>query len=285
MPVHNNALAVSFALLSAVTIAVGTVWRHHILRAGLHHTEANSSPLGAMRRPQWWLSILLAFVAYGLQAVALAFGSLLVVQPILVLSLMFTLVLAARVERRPMEPAETLWAFVLTACVGVVVVLGRPLPGERLAPAWEWAAAIGAGVVACATIFALAYRRSPAAQALLYGIVCGAVFGYLAVFSKVAVDAFAAGGLPAMLSTWQFWAMVVSSLFGTVVQQYAFGAGVLSRSLPAMKIVEPLIALFLGLSILGEYLQVESVFGWLVMGASIGGMLVATGMLARKPVA
>ncbi|MBA4506340.1 hypothetical protein H0H28_13700, partial [Corynebacterium sanguinis] len=56
-------------------------------------------------------------------------------------------------------------------------------------------------------------------------------------------------------------------------------------SLPAMKIVEPLIALFLGLSILGEYLQVESVFGWLVMGASIGGMLVATGMLARKPVA
>ncbi|SDM05472.1 hypothetical protein SAMN04488535_1735 [Corynebacterium mycetoides] len=284
MAVHNNALAVTFALLSAVTIAVGTVWRHHILRAGLGHAEANRFPLASLRRPQWWMSIALAFVAYGLQALALAFGSLLVVQPILVLSLMFTLVLAARVERRVMDADEALWALVLTISVGVVVVLGRPLPGQHGAPAWEWAAVTAVGLLACAGTFAYASTRSPATQALLYGVVCGVVFGYLAVFSKVAVDAFASGGVAAMIGTWQFWAMVATSLVGTAVQQYAFGAGVLSRSLPAMKIAEPLVAFYLGWSILGEKMQVASVFGWAVMVASISCMLVATAMLARKPV-
>ncbi|AWB83199.1 DMT family transporter [Corynebacterium liangguodongii] len=282
---HSNVLAVTFALASALTIAVGTVWRHHILRTGLSHTEANASPLGSLRSAQWWASLCLAFVAYGLQALALGFGSLLVVQPILVLSLMFTLVLSARVERRRMDTGEALWALALTACVGVVIVLGRPVPGQRVAAWWEWAAAIAVGAIACALVVAAAYRRPPYAQALLYGIVCGAVFGYLAVFSKVAVDAFAAGGLPALVSTWQFWAMLAASVLGTAVQQYAFGAGVLSASLPAMKIVEPLIALTLGLTILGESLQVNTVAEWAVMGASISGMLVATGMLARRPVA
>ena len=284
MLVHNNVLAVTFALSSAVTIAVGTVWRYQLLRAGLNHSEANHSPLASLKRPQWWMSISLALGAYALQALALAFGSLLVVQPILVMSLMFTLLLAARVERRAMEMDETFWAIVLTACVGVMIVLGRPLPGQRLAANWEWATAIGLGTLACLVIVAVARSRTSAAQALLYGIVCGAAFGYLAVFSKVTVDAFAAGGVAAMLGTWQFWAMVITSLLGTAVQQYAFGAGVLSRSLPAMKIVEPLIALTLGWTILGEKMQLDSVAGWAVMGASISGMLIAAGMLARKPV-
>lgn len=285
MHTHNNVAAVVFALLSAATIAAGTVWRHRILRKGLGHGEANDNPLASMRQPQWWASLGLAFVAYGFQAAALAFGSLLIVQPILVLSLMFTLVLSARVERRPMEIDETFWAVVLTASVGALVVLGRPLPGTRVAPGWEWAALVAAGAAACGGLFALARRRAPAAKALIYGVVCGAVFGYLAVFSKVAVDAFADGGVGALLTTWQFWAMIVASLLGTLVQQYAFGAGMLSRSLPAMKITEPMIALGAGSAILGENLQVDSVFGWLLMGASISGMLIATGMLARKPVA
>lgn len=283
---HNNALAVLFAFTSALMIAVGTVWRHRILRSGLTQAEANASPLASLSRPSWWLSLALAFGAYAVQALALAFGSLLVVQPILVLSLMLTLVLSARVEHRHMEADETFWALTLTACVGIVVVLGRPIPGERIVPTWEWAVFIAGGCALFGALFAVAYRRhTPApAKALLYGIVCGAVFGYLAVFSKVTVDAFTHGGLEEMLVTWQFWALLASSIVGTGVQQYAFGAGVLSRSLPAMKIVEPLVALSLGYMLLGEDFGVSSVVGWAVIVAAIVGMMVATGMLSRKPV-
>lgn len=283
----DSALAILLAFTSALMIAVGTVWRHSILRSGLGQAEANSSPLASLSRPSWWLSLALAFGAYAVQALALAFGSLLVVQPVLVLSLMLTLMLAARVERRPMEADETFWGLILTLCVGVVVILGRPLPGQRIAPTWEWAAFIAAGFLLGAALFALAYRRPTPAptKALLYGIVCGTVFGYLAVFSKASVDAFTHGGAAAMLGTWQFWALIASSIVGTGVQQYAFGAGVLSRSLPAMKIMEPLVALSLGYVVLGEDFSVSGLAGWGAIVAAIAGMMLATGMLARKPVA
>ncbi len=44
-----------------------------------------------MGNPLWWVGTLAAVVAYCLQIIALGFGTLLVVQHILVLSLMFTL--------------------------------------------------------------------------------------------------------------------------------------------------------------------------------------------------
>lgn len=276
--VHSNVYAVVLAAISAVLIAAGTVWRHQIVRAD----HANSkSPLASVRRPSWWGSIGLALLAYAFQVAALAFGSLLVVQPILVLSLMLTLILSARVEDRKMSTAEVFWATVLTACVGVVVILGRPSAGTRDVPGWEWVAMTVGGVVASAAAFAFAVRRSPGPKALTLGLTCGAVFGFLAVYAKVAVDAFVTGGITGLLTTWQFWAVIASAIVGMALQQYAFDAGDLGLSLPAAKVAEPLTALALGYALLGEKFAVASAWGWGLIGASISGMLLATAMLAH----
>ncbi|CAM4211377.1 MULTISPECIES: DMT family transporter [Corynebacterium] len=278
---HNNYLAVSFAFTSALLIAVGTVWRHQILRAGRDQGEVNDSPLSALKRPAWWFSLALALAAYGFQAVALAFGSLLVVQPVLVLSLMLTLLLSARVERRRMSAATSFWAILLTVFVGVVVVVGRPLPGERAPHTWEWLTAVGIGLVGLFSTFAFARAHSAAVQSLAFGILCGAIFGYLAVFSKVAVDAYVHGGVLGILTSWQFWAMLACAVIGTVVQQFAFGAGKLATTLPAMKVVEPLVALTLGLVLLGEKFSLSGALGWTAMALLIAGMLFSAAMVTR----
>ncbi|MBL7284915.1 hypothetical protein FPH17_05345 [Corynebacterium godavarianum] len=278
---HNNYLAVGFAFTSALLIAVGTVWRHQILRAGRDQGEVNDSPLSALKRPAWWFSLALALAAYGFQAVALAFGSLLVVQPVLVLSLMLTLLLSARVERRRMSAATSFWAILLTVFVGVVVVVGRPLPGERAPHTWEWLTAVGIGLVGLFSTFAFARAHSAAVQSLAFGILCGAIFGYLAVFSKVAVDAYVHGGVLGILTSWQFWAMLACAVIGTVVQQFAFGAGKLATTLPAMKVVEPLVALTLGLVLLGEKFSLSGALGWTAMALLIAGMLFSAAMVTR----
>lgn len=278
---HNNYLAVGFAFTSALLIAVGTVWRHQILRAGRGQGEVNDSPLSALKRPAWWFSLALALAAYGFQAVALAFGSLLVVQPVLVLSLMLTLLLSARVERRRMSAATSFWAILLTVFVGVVVVVGRPLPGERAPHTWEWLTAVGIGLVGLFSTFAFARAHSAAVQSLAFGILCGAIFGYLAVFSKVAVDAYVHGGVLGILTSWQFWAMLACAVIGTVVQQFAFGAGKLATTLPAMKVVEPLVALTLGLVLLGEKFSLSGALGWTAMALLIAGMLFSAAMVTR----
>lgn len=260
-------------------IAAGTVWRHQIVRGDHGNSK---SPLASMRRPAWWGSIGLALLAYAFQVAALAFGSLLVVQPILVLSLMLTLVLSAHVDDRKMTVPEVFWATLLTACVAVVVILGRPTSGTRQVPMWEWIVVTLAGVALTAAAFAFAYRRRPAPKALTLGLAGGAVFGFLAVYAKVAVDAFVTGGVHGLLTTWQFWAVLVSAGIGMTLQQYAFDAGELGLSLPASKVAEPLTALILGYALLGEKFAVDSSLGWTVIGASISGMLLATAMLARE---
>lgn len=271
---HNNFLAVVFALVSAATMAGGTVWRHRIMRDG-------SSVLRSMRRPAWWGSMGLAFTAYGFQAAALAFGSLLVVQPILALSLMLTLVFSAWAAKRHMQPAEAFWAIVLTASVASVVVVGRPAPGERTPATWEWAVVVGAGAVVSITACAIASRRRANSRALIYGIICGAMFGFQAVFSKVAVDDFVAGGVAGLIMSWQLWAMLVAATAGTIVQQYAFAAGNLATSLPASKIVEPLLAFSLGLTLLGESFRDQSVFGYVLVGSSVSVVLISAAFLTR----
>lgn len=278
---HNNFLAVALALISAATMAAGTVWRHRIMRAGTAKGENNDSPMQSIKRPAWWASMGVAFLAYGFQAAALAFGSLLVVQPILALSLMLTLLFSAWAEKRHMQTAEAFWAVALTASVGGVVVLGRPLPGSRDPAAWEWVIVVGTAVAIIAAAYAIASRRPPAGKALIFGTACGAMYGYQAVFSKVAVDGFVDGGVIGLLGAWQLWAMLLAATAGTIVQQYAFAAGNLATSLPASKIIEPLVAFALGLFVLGESFRVDSVLGWAAVGTSIGVMLISAAMLTR----
>lgn len=277
---HSNFEAVTLAFISAVLIAVGTVWRHRILRAGRSRAEANEAPLASLSNLHWWLSIAIALLAYAFQAAALAFGSLLVVQPVLVLSLMLTLILSAAAERRRMSRHEIVWAAVLTASVAVVVLVGRPQPGAREVPWWEWVAVIALGLGVTAGAFAFAYRRSPQTKALTFGFTCGAIYGYLAVFAKVAMDVLAREGVWAMLASWQLWAVVATAVVGILVQQYAFGAGDLATSLPASKVAEPIVALALGYALLGEEFAVGA-WGMVLMGASISMMLLATVELTR----
>jgi hypothetical protein len=59
-----------------------------------------------VRRPEWWLGTLAGFGGYGLQAVALGLGSLLLVQPLLVLSLLFALPLGAKFSSRTVRPLD-----------------------------------------------------------------------------------------------------------------------------------------------------------------------------------
>ena len=119
----SNLLAVVFALASALVVAWGTVIRHRIVL----DASSNNVMRTALRTPLWWVGTGAAVLAYALQLVALSFGTLLVVQPILVLSLMFTLPLAAWYSRRPMPAREVTWCIALTIAVGVLVVYGRPL--------------------------------------------------------------------------------------------------------------------------------------------------------------
>ena len=151
--VLSNLLAIFFALASALTVAWGTVIRHRIA------LDADDSVMrAAMSNPLWWVGTAAAIGAYGLQVIALGFGTLLVVQPILVLSLMFTLPLSAWYSGRKMPFHEVFWSIALTIAVGIMVIYGRPVAGNPR-PEWsDWWPALLVGLATLAILGAAAAK-------------------------------------------------------------------------------------------------------------------------------
>lgn len=282
---HSNALAVVFALLSALTIAWGTVLRHQIAeQTSGDPDDAHGSPLlAAIMRPKWWGGVLCALTGYGLQIVALGFGTLLVVQPILVLSLMFTLPLSARFDGRRISTSEMFWAGLLTIAVGILVIWGRPLPGRSFPDLDAWIIALTVGVVVLVLTSWIARRRPAHQRALLFGLVTGAIMGYVAVLSKAVVDIFALAGAHGLLTSWEFYGLIAGAAIGTGIQQLSFNAGPLKNSLPAMTVGEPIVAFILGYTLLGEKFQVYGL-GWLAMAAALAIMVISTVLLSRRGV-
>lgn len=280
---HSNPLAVFFALLSALTIAWGTVVRHRIAtRAPADGSLAGDPMWLALRRPKWWLGTGAALLGYALQIIALGFGTLLIVQPILVLSLMFTLPLSAHHEGRKMSFHETFWSALLTVAVAVLVLLGRPTAGVVHPPLRGWLIALGVGTVVLGTLAVLARNLLRNERALLLGTVTGGIYGYVAVLSKAFTDNTVHEGWQGLITGWETYALIAGAILGTVVQQYSFNAGALQNSLPAMTIVEPIVAFALGYVVLGEKFQVSSIEGWTAMAAALLVMVLATIALSRR---
>lgn len=282
---HSNILAVVFALLSALTVAWGTILRHQVAeQTSGDRDNAHGTPVfAAIARPRWWAGVFCALAAFGLQIIALAFGTLLVVQPVLVLSLMFTLPLAARFDGQRVSRSEMAWATLLTVAVGVIVVWVRPLPGSDFPSLNRWIIVIGVGAVILLGFMWLSSRLRMRTRALILGAVTGAIMGYLAVLSKSVVNIFTADGAAAVLTSWEIYGLIACAIIGTLVQQASFNAGALKNSLPAMTIVEPIVAFALGYMVLGERFQTEGV-QWLLMAAALVVMIVSTVILSRRGV-
>lgn len=282
---HSNLLAVLFALASALTIAWGTVVRHRIAEEAPADGSLKGSPFwNAISRPLWWAGTGTALLGYGLQVIALGFGTLLVVQPILVLSLMFTLPLSARYDGRRISPEEMGWAGLLTAAVAILVILGKPLPGNPHPPLERWIPELLVGAAVLILIERVAQRQIRRHKALLLGIVTGALFGYVAVLSKAVVDVFLQGSFLGLLTNWETYGLILGATLGTIVQQYSFNAGALKNSLPAMTIMEPVVAFGLGYAVLGERFQVTTALGWVLMGLALLAMILSTVALSRRGV-
>ncbi|WP_295645270.1 DMT family transporter [uncultured Corynebacterium sp.] len=282
---NDDVLAILFALGSALTIAWGTVVRHRIAEQnGDSNPETSDIPiLAAIRKPWWWAGLFSALFGYFLQIVALRFGSLLIVQPILVLKLMFTLPLASKFDGRRISKSETGWATVLSIAVGVLVVFGKPTPGLSAPPAEKWAVAVAIGAAVFYGMYRFARIQHRREKALVYGLITGGIMGYLAVLSKAVVDVWSHEGALGLVTSWELYGLLFCAGLGTSVQQTSFNAGALKDSLPAMTIAEPIVAFSLGYLILREQFRVSG-WHWSYVIASIVLMIVGTFVLSRKSV-
>ncbi|ORV98371.1 DMT family transporter [Mycobacterium kyorinense] len=272
-------IASLLALGAALFIAIGDVLHQ---RSAHEVTDEPVGNLGLfaklLRDRRWWLGSLVSAGGFALQAAALGLGSVLLVQALLVSSLLFALLVSARLSGRAVTRWEWVWAVLLAAAVAVIVTVGNPQAGQSRASweTWVWVAAVmGPAVVACVIGARMLGGR---VAAVLLAVVSGSLWGLFAVLTKGVVGQIP-HGVGELLRTPELYAWALVALAGTSWQQSAFRAGALTASLPTMTVTEPVVGAVLGVVVLGETLHTGRA-GFVALAAAVAVMAAATVALA-----
>lgn len=264
-------LSILLAVAAAVSNASASLLQRQANRqqAGTGSLQVRDS-VGLLRRPLFLAGVATLVLSFALQAAALGTGELSVVQPLLVLELPATLVLAAVVLHSPASRRE--WTAVLAMSVGLMVLLFALSPGggrsDRTSGVeWALGLAVGGGLVAVLVVLGL--RAAGDLRAGFLGAATGACFGLTAAL----MDAGFAPGLPAAFAHWQTYGVGVGGLASLFLMQNALQAGRLVAAQPGITLVDPVVAGVWGTVVFGERLRTGP---WL-LPALVGVALVAWG--------
>ena len=276
----KTVIAALLALGSALCIAIGDVLQQRAAHCITDRSVGNVELFANLvRNRRWWLGAVLLLTSIALQAAALGQGSVLLVQALLTLSVLFALPLNARLSRRTVSGGEWMWGSLLTAAVMAVVIVGNPQAGRSGASLQTWAAVavvLGPLLIGCVVAGRV---RGGAVAATLFAFVSGSLWGVFAVLTKEVVARLGKGGW-AVIQTPELYACVLVAVGAVVWSQSAFRAGPLTASMPALQMSQPVVAAVLGVVVLGETLNTNGV-GIVALAATVPLMAVAIFALAR----
>lgn len=271
---------VAAALAGAVFTAIGIVVRQRATMDVPADRGVSTLMLNTLlRRPLWWMGTGAAVTGYAFQAVALTFGSLILVAPLLVSALLFALPLSAWQSHRRVTGAEWGWAVLLTGALAAFVSLARTRPGDYEGAGREAVVVAALSLVGVAVLLLLTRRVTGWRRALALAVCVGVLFGVVAVLTKIDTHILTTEGLARVWTSPVNYALIVVAVAATLLQQSAFHAGSLQASVPAMLVLEPLVAVLLGSVVLGEHLAVgrNSAIALAVSVAAMGAATIALG--------
>ena len=250
-----------FALLASLANALTSVLqRMGVEDAPKDATLRLSLLTHALRRGIWILGFSMMIVSFATQAVALHFGRLSQVQPILTTELLFLVLILSTWFRFRVGLRE--WAGALMAAGGLAGFLWFADPtGGRLTPKnWEWLVVGGACLVAMSVATALALRGPRWWRAAMFGTASAVGFAFTAALTKI-VTTYVSHDWAAVFRHWEAYGLVIAGLMSVFLAQNAFHAGPIAASQSTLVLVDPLASILIGIGLFGDNLQTSGYHG------------------------
>ncbi|MGH3785638.1 MAG: DMT family transporter [Pseudonocardiaceae bacterium] len=245
-------LAVVLSLLAAVCFGIASMLQHHGANQVRRRFPLHPQLLVDVARQRWWLlGIVAEVIAVALHMVAVNFGPLSVVQPLLALGLVVALPLQAVFGR--VVSRRALLAAALTVAGLVVFLAVQPaLESQPPQSISEWLPGLLLiGLVASGTLI-IALVRPGRARSVGLGATAGCCFALSAALVKTWGGILGAGGLPALATSWELWTALGCGLAGVLLAQASFQSGPLGGPLAAMMVIDPIVGVSLGAIVFGE---------------------------------
>jgi drug/metabolite transporter (DMT)-like permease len=277
-------LALVLALIAAACNALSSV-----LQRKANREQPAGRPFGVallldlVRQPVWLFGLLAMIASFLLQAAALGIGTLSAVEPVLVMELPLTIILSAFVLRHPLYRGD--WASATAMSLGLAAFIAALAPTGGDAADVDVPIEIAATLSTLAGIAAivlLAEFCSGQLRTALFGVAAGSGFGLTASMIKVSVTHLSHGGVVALFSAWETYAVVVIGVASLVLVQAALHSGTLVAAQPGITLLDPLVSLLWGTIVLGEQTRTGPILLLAAAGALTIGVSVL--VLSRSPV-
>jgi drug/metabolite transporter (DMT)-like permease len=214
-----------------------------------------------IRRKVWLAGIAMVILAAVCQATALATGPVALVQPIFIIELPFTLLVASRLNHRPL-PRMTWYAVALvTVSLGAGLAAAAPSGGSDYASTKVWVTALIVTGAFLAVVISVGVRARGNARAAALGLAAACGYALTATLMKSAV-ANLPHGAGAFFGSWQLYGTAAAGVGALFLLQNALQAGTLVAVQPPLTLGDALISSAYGVTIYGENIQTG---GWLLV--------------------
>jgi hypothetical protein len=252
----SSLIAVVAAVASALMLGISSVAdQRSTKRVESRRVLSPRILVDLVRQPLWVTALGANLVGFALQVVALSFGSLALVQPILVCDLIFAVLIlwylpARSGIQRPGNTRQTriVFAGVSASVIGVAgfLAIGRPSGGTTHVGFSVFPPlAVGLVVVVGGCLAVAARNRN--LRPLALALACGVNYGVAAFLVKLLTSEFG-GGLSEVFSNWPIYVFAVVGPAGFLLNQDAFQQGKFLAPVQAIiTSADPVISIGLGI--------------------------------------
>lgn len=264
-------IGIPLALTAAVLMSLGARYQHRgvsrvhgeaaaaDVESADTHTLSFGQARGLLTRPSWLVGTLCIGLAIALQLASLLFAPLIVVQPLGVVSLVLTTIITARDTGRPLSLLRGIAVSLCVAGVAVFVTLAalnsREFDGavDRIILVLVLLGAVMVLSLVAVTMF----RRSLGPMAFV--VAAGVLNGMLVTLAKITLTQlrtdFAGGfdlGRIAPLTWVTIGMLAAAAILGAYFVQLAYASGSPDMAVAGLTVVDPLVAVAVGIAVLGE---------------------------------
>jgi drug/metabolite transporter (DMT)-like permease len=277
-PSTSLAIAVPAAVLGAAGFGLASAAQQRATKeVELAPTLSPRLLVDLTRRPMWLLGLVATVLALLLQIIALAFGPLAVVQPLLVTGVAFAAIFTALMAGRRPDLLVMVGALLCAAGLSAFLLLARPvavhdLVDVDLTSGLPLVIGLSALVAGCLVYAALVRHPS---RVLALALTTGILYGVTAGLMKVLTGQLRIG-LDEPFRHPVLYVVCIIGPIGFLLSQNTFQQGrLVSPAVAVITSADPVVGVLVGVAWLGEQIDTSPAN---LAGAAIGAALVVAGI-------
>jgi hypothetical protein len=277
-------IAIGLALISAVALAIGAQLQNDAVGiqkkaalSGRSHVSFRQL-LDLLKHPRWITGLAISAFALILQFTALLLAPLILVQPIGAIALVITSVLNARITKTKLNAASMYAIALCTAGLGAFVVMAHQVAVEPEIDDNNLLLILGLAISLIAIFSYIFFSGASKFRPLTFIIGAGVLYGFVATLTKVVIKRlFYQDGFNRIVTGNIEWAtdsltvlallsMLAAAFLGGWFVQNAYASGPPDLVIAGLTVIDPLIAVSIGVVILNEAMNAP----WPIMLGFLG---------------